>query len=113
MFQRLHTTLGSPDALGLRGVPLPGLTSLLDVGSLSNVRCRIQVPVVCSATGGAVRLAVVAHVQIGLADVALSGRIRRIGFEDPASVGLNHIPGASQYLATKPAAKPHGVTDVR
>ena len=113
MLQWFYPTLGSPDALGLRSMSLPCLAGLSVVGSLSNVRCRIQVPVVCSATGGAVRLGVVLHVQIRLADVTLPGRIRRIHSQYSAAVSLNHIPSPPVHLATKPAAKPHGVTDVR
>ena len=45
MLQGLHTTLGAANPLGLRGMPSPGLVSLLDIGPLGDVSRRIQVPV--------------------------------------------------------------------
>ena len=46
VLERFYTALGSPDALGLRGVPLPCLARLLMVGSLGDVRRRVDVSVV-------------------------------------------------------------------
>lgn len=50
MLQWLGVALGSPDALSPRGTLSPGLKSLLMIGSLSDVRRGIQVPVVCDTT---------------------------------------------------------------
>lgn len=56
MLERLHLALGSANTLGIRSVLLPGLASLLDVDSLSDVRCGVQIAVMGSVTGGAARL---------------------------------------------------------
>ena len=70
VLQWLRVTLRLPGFSGC-GVLAPGLTSLLDVHSLGDVRCGVQISVVCNTTGGAVRIRVVAHVQVGLTDMAL------------------------------------------
>lgn len=88
MLQRSRVALGSADTLGLCGVPLPRLTSLLGVRSLSNVRRRVQVTMVRDATGGAARLRVVAHVQIRLTHMTTPRRVDGIHLQDPAAVSL-------------------------
>ena len=50
MFEWLGVTLRLPDTLGLRGVLLPGLTSLLNVHSLSDVRRSVDVSMMSNTT---------------------------------------------------------------
>ena len=104
--------LGTANTLRLSGVSVPGLTSLLDVGPLGNIRRRIQVTMMGDTTGGAVRLGIVLHVQIRLADMTLPGRIGRIDFEDPTTISLNHVVGTSVHLTAEPAAELHGVLNM-
>ena len=112
MLQRSGVTLGSSDALGLRGVPLPRLARLGMVGSLSDVRRSIQITMMCDAARAAHRTTVVAHIQALTADVARPGRIRRIDLEDPTAVGLNHVTGPPVHLATEPPTELHRVLDM-
>ena len=93
-------------------MPLPGLARLDVVCSLGDVRCRIQVTMVRNTTDSAARLAVVAHVQVRLADMTLPGCIGRIDFEDPTTISLNHVVGTSVHLASEPAAEPHRVLNM-
>ena len=71
VLERLHMALGTANALGLRSVIAPGLASLLDVRSLGDVRCSVDVSVVGDTAWGAARLRVITHVQIGLTDMTL------------------------------------------
>ena len=112
MLQWFRVALGSSDALRLSGVPLPCLASLGMVDSLSDVRRRIQVTMVRDATGGAARLRVVAHVKVGLADVTLPGRVRRVYSQYSPSVGLNHVTSTPVHLTTEPATELHRIADV-
>ena len=112
MPQWFDVALGAANTLSLRGVTSPGLTSLLDVGPLGDVRRSIDVPVVRNATGGTVRLGIVLHVQVRLADMTSLRSVRRINPEDTPTVGLNHIPCAPVGLAPEPATKFHGVLNM-
>ena len=82
------------------------------VDSLSNIRCRIQVPVVCDAARAAHRTTVVSHVQVGLADMALPGRICRADLQYSPAVSLNHVTGPPVHLATEPPTELHRVLDM-
>ena len=103
VLQRSGVALGAADTLSLRSVPLPCLARLCMVHLLGDVRRSIQITVMCDTASGATWVGVVTHVQIGLTDMALPGRVRCVNLEDSSAVGVNHVPGAPVYLATEPA----------
>ena len=104
--------LRSTNTLSLRGVTLPGLARLFDIHSLSDVRRRVQIAVVCDTASSATRIRVVTHVKVGLTDMTTLRGVGRVHLKDSTAVGLNHVSGTPVHLTPEPATMLHSVLDM-
>ena len=112
MFKRLYPALGPTNTLRLRGVLVSCLTRLLKVDSLSDVRCGVQISMVSDTARVTHGTTIVAHVQISLTDMTLSGCVGGVYLHYSTTIGLNHVPCPTKHLAAKPAAVLHSILDV-